>query len=330
MCARFIGDQSRGTFLYESGTYAVASGTGQWVGQVQDSVVDDNENVTQVRYIGGSTRSVEAQVRLARDVEGTFNYFPQDWKMLAFALGSNVDAGSPSPYTHTISESDSVNGNYATSGTFNPFLSFSYEDTQVVVGTGLNFKRTVTGAIVDTLTIKAPEREIVSVEVKYIGQDCVYASGAPTSVTDAGTVPFTFDNLRVHIPSGTVMAGVRNFEMEINNNVERANYLTGSRVTQTPAPLARDYTVTLEMDGMSEQTKTLFDQYWQGGSSFNAMFEINASTGSRDAFIWASGCRITAMDAPTGMNDINAQSITIVPANCGAVVNDAIEKYNAW
>ena len=57
-----------------------------------------------------------------RDVTGTLSFFPQDWKFLAFTLGSNVDAGAPSPFTHTMSETNSADGNAFTSGVFCPFV----------------------------------------------------------------------------------------------------------------------------------------------------------------------------------------------------------------
>src|SRR3990167_3539006 len=102
--SRFIGDSNKVLFKYESGTYASASGTGQWIGLVQDHSIDENENTVSLRYLGGGDRNVQAFTDGPREVEGTFTFFPQDWKFLMFALGSNVDAGSPSPYSHTISE----------------------------------------------------------------------------------------------------------------------------------------------------------------------------------------------------------------------------------
>src|SRR3990167_10601262 len=128
--ARFVGDQSSVIFIYESGTYATVSGTGQWIGLVTNHAANEEENVQSIRYAGTGDRNVDLHVTGAYDITGAITYYPQDWKFLALSIGSCVDAGSPSPYTHVISETNSNNGNAFTSGTLNPFFSFTVEDTQ--------------------------------------------------------------------------------------------------------------------------------------------------------------------------------------------------------
>lgn len=329
--ARYQGDMNRICFLYESGTYAATSGTGQWIGLVNEHEAVVNPNRTPLRYVGDTmNRNVEAFADLALDVDGTLSFHPQDWKFLMFVLGSNVDGGSPSPYTHTISELNGGSANAFTSGVYNPFISFALEEAQVATGTGLNLVRTIKGGIVNTMTISAAERDFVNVEINYIAQSETYSSGAATAVTAATTRPFVFSDGKIHIPSGTVINGIRDWSLTINNNAERANYATGSIVTQAPKILTRDYEVELKADGMSEHSKTFWDAYYRGGSEFNMMIEINASTGSRDAFIVLSGCRLTNMPAPITGTEINEQTLTIQPKTASVLVNDTIELYNAF
>ena len=92
----------------------------------------------------------------------------------------------------------------------------------------------------------------------------------------------------------------------------------------------RDYSLTLTVEGNSEQTKTLYDQYFVGGSEFNALTVISASAGSKEVFIALSGCRVTDMEAPHEIEGTDIQTITIEPKSASAIVNDLIELYNPW
>lgn len=330
MCARYISDQNALGFFYESGTYANASGALHWIGEVQDHTIDENTNVIENRFLGTGTRNVDQFVDGAKDYTGTITYYPQDWKMLMFALGSNVDAGSPSPYTHTISEVNSASGNAFTSGTNNPFISFGLEDSHKATGTGNNFVRTVKGAMVDSLSITSTQGEPISVEVGYIAQDCVYSSGAPTALTATTTRPFLWRDTLVHIPSGTTINNITETTYNFNNGMEGKHYLNGSEVIGVPIPENRTHEVNITLDGNSETTKTFYDQYFLGGSVFNMMLEVNASTGSRDMFLVLSGCKLMDMEAPTPNEGVNEQTLTIMGKEASVVVNDTTELYNAW
>ena len=120
---RFIGDRTTFSWKYESGTYANASGGEQWPGLCQTANVSEEINKRSERYINGGTRNVSTHFEGPRDTDVTFNSWVQDWRMLGFALGSIVTAGSP--YTHTLSETNNDNTNAFTSGTDGPFISFS-------------------------------------------------------------------------------------------------------------------------------------------------------------------------------------------------------------
>ena len=331
--ARFVADQNKVLFIYESGTYASVSGTGQWVGIVTESNLVDSPNVESIRYLGGATRNVSIRVDGPLDHEGTLTFHPQDWKFLQFALGSNVDAGSPSPYSHTISETNNNVGNAFTSGTLLPFLSFTVEDSQTSTAAGQNFVRTANGCIIDTLEITAAEGEIIECEATYVPQSVAFSSGTATAVTAATTRPFLWQDVKVHIPSGTVFNEVKEMTLSINNNLSRPHYLNGSRVIAVPQPQNRDYELALTLDATSERTKSLYDQFFRGGSQFNVLLEISDSTagaGSRDCFISLSGCKLTEMETPSTNEETNEQEITIVPQSASAVIADLIEKYNIY
>ncbi len=332
--ARFISDQNQLGFLYESGTYGTASGTNHWIGLVQNSVPAESTGIIQTRYTGTGDRNVDALINGPLDFPGTFTYFPQDWKFLVFAMGSNVDAGSPSPFSHTISEQNNASiSNAFTSGPLNPWLSFTLEEAQQDNPTGLNFIRTFNGCVVDSMTISASQGEIYTVEVNYIAQTATFTSGAVTSLTETTTRPFLWSDTQLHIPSGTVYDALLDLSWTINNNMLAPHYLNGSREISVPVPENREYELSVTFHGTSQRTKTLYETNFLGGSLFNAMLEVTAAeagAGSRDMFMVMSGCKILSMDAPSPMEGTNEQSITIILSKCSAVANDLVEKYNAW
>jgi len=127
--SRYISDQNKTVFIHESGTYANSSGVGVWVGLVTSNEITTELNVNSIRYDGSTDRNVDTFVNGGEDHEGNLTYHPQDLRLLGFALGSVVDAGV-GPYTHTISEINSDDSWAYTSGTFNPFASFSIEESQ--------------------------------------------------------------------------------------------------------------------------------------------------------------------------------------------------------
>ena len=326
--ARMIADQNQLSFIYESGTYGNSSGTRQWIGEVQDFSPDEATNVIPVRHQGDTDRNVSQFVDGPLDFTGTFTYFPQDWKFLMFALGSNVDGGAD-PKTHTMSEVNSDNGNGFTSGANNPFMSFTLESAQNAGTAGENFIRTINGCMVNNMTITAGQGEIISVDVDYIGQTNTFSSGAVTGLTEATTRPFLWSDSQVQLASGTAVDNVKTTTLSINNNMEGPHYQTGSREIDVPIPLARDYELSLTVDANSTWTKNFYDKYFIGGSTFNVLWKISA-TASREMFVTMSGCKLTDMGAPQGMEGVNEQTLTIQPGTCNALAEDSTTSYNPW
>ena len=122
----YVADQNLVAMKFESGTYGVASGAGQWIGLVTDHSPSDEENIQQIRYTGTSSRNVGIQINTAKDYEGTLTFHPQNFRMFGFALGSTVDSGTAgSPFNHVISEINSDDTYAFTSGTNTCFPSFT-------------------------------------------------------------------------------------------------------------------------------------------------------------------------------------------------------------
>jgi hypothetical protein len=331
--SRYISDNNTVGFFFESGTYASPTGTTlQWPGLITSHEIVEDNNTSFIRYNSSNTRNQNNSVFGAFTVEGNITYYPQNLQFLSLALGSNVDAGV-GPYTHTMSEANSGSRNAFTSGPFNPFMSFTMYDAQVAQGTGVNYIRQCNGAIVNSWEMSWGQGEIVQCSVNYIAQTSNYSSGAPAAITESTVEPYIWSNVTVQIPSGTLIGAVKSGRFSINNNVERRQYSNGSRVTEVPVPLNRDYELELTVDGTSEFTKTFADQYFRGGSEFNVSLFLNdqaAGAGSHNCYIALSGCTLNPMSAPTNNDDVqtNEQLLTIIPRSCSAVASDSFTKYN--
>lgn len=332
--AREIADQNATALFYCSGTYAVASGAAQWIGLVQNHEPDETLNSTSVRYTGGGNRNTQQWVDGGRAVEGTITYHPQDWKLLGFALGSIVDSGSPSPFQHDLAELDS-DGSYAfTSGTFNEFANFNIEDSHKVPGTGLNNIRTIRGCIVNDWSMSWDQGGIIEAEAGYMAQDVVFSSGAPSALTPVTTRPYVWRDVKVFLPSGTLIQSLSTGTFSIANNLNGDTYYNnGSDVRQPMIPENRDYTLELTKHADSTWSKPLYEQYFKGGSEFNVLLEVTeaaAGAGSRDMFITLSGCRVDPMAGPSPMEGTNEQTLTIKPKTASVIVHDLIELYNPY
>ncbi|MCH7560862.1 MAG: hypothetical protein IIC67_05770 [Thaumarchaeota archaeon] len=276
-------------------------------------------------------RNVDQFVDGPTDYTGTLTFFPQDWRSVVTALGSNVDSGSPSPYIHTIVElNSSAETALNISGALNPFTSFTLEDSKTFNPTGLNFIRKLKGCNTDTWTLNGTQGEILTIDMDYIAQNIAFSSGTTTVVTEDSTRPFLWRDVQLHIPSGTVIAELKDFSLSISNNLEPPHYLNGSRVIAPPIPLNRDYELTATLDSTSTNSKKFYDQFFIGGSTFNMMLAVSASTGSKEAFFIMSGCKITSFESPSPDEGINEYSITIMPQTVTVSTNDLIEKHNLF
>lgn len=320
--------------LVESGTYANTSGlSGTWLGLVTSNTPNDNMNVIQTRYIGNLTRNVGRFDDGPQDFTGTLNYKLQDMRLFAYALGSCVDAGSPSPYTHVISEVNSASGNAFTSGTINPFMSFTMEDSKVGYGSGTNFIRTYKGVVIDNWTLKGSQGGLLDVSADWIAQSCSFSSGAVTPMVENGSmVPYKWSHITIGIPSGTLFPETKSFDFAIKNNFDASNkhYLNGSRVIATPSPQDRVYMFNVDMDLDSARAQSLYQTYFIGGSTFNAIIGATVSAGSQDFAIIMSGCKLVDMQEPTVTSKVQDMSLKIVPQTVNCNVDDFSQLYNPF
>jgi hypothetical protein len=320
-----MGDSQQLSFLFESGTYAIASGNRTWIGYVQNHDPVETMNVIPIRFQGGFSRNATIFTDGTEEIGGTFTYLPQDWKFLSFALGSAQLLGG----SVFIRESDSDDANYAIPG--QSLSTFTLEDAKKTAATGSNFIRTFRGCMIDSFKFSAKEGETISCEVGYIAQNVAFASGAVTAITPRTTRPYMWSNMNVQLPSGTRLNNCVSYDFTLNNNVERRYPLNGSSVVDSLIPLNRDYEVSATFLMDSDNAGSLYNNYYMQGNTFNHMVELKATAGSINIIM--SGCRVMDMSIPSPMEGMNEITMTIQPANVYANVYDSIAvtgSYNAW
>ena len=338
--ARYVSVQNQLIGLFESGTYANASGN-FWTGLVQSHNITPSEGTFAVKYMGGVGRDVNVHVQGAKLWEGELVQYPQHFRFLAWALGSNVDAGSPSPYTHLITAIGNDVQTAFTSGAVNPFLSFGIEEVNPTPGDGTNQGYRVKGCIVNEWELAGAQGEILTETVRYFGTSGTsisgtiatinnfnYGTSAIGSITDR---PYIFGDVSLEIPGGTVWSPMTDFSLKVRNNLVNRHYLTGSRDATAPAPTLREIMLDLGMDGHSENMGSIYRTFYEGGSDFNAALRVNASTGSRENYIFLSGCRVLdPLEMPFGLEGINPWTIHLQAKGITGSIADLLQRYNPY
>ena len=326
---QFLGDQDQVGFFFTSGTYANASGAAlQSFGLVQSNEPEDTVNISNVRYTGTESRDVGKFVTTSKDYAGTVNYYPQDFKFAWMAFGSVVDT-SGTTSTHVISATNSDDGNVCASGTNSTFVDFNVEDSHQVNVSGLNSIRTYNGCKVNSWSINGAEDDLLSCECSYIAQSVTPGSNAASAYTASTATLYVFSDCLFSLPSGTVIDEMINFNFTINNNLKVRHYGNGSLVIAEPVPLSRDYSFDVTFDENSSHRKTFYETYFQGGSTFNCLLQVGTAANNR-AFVWMSGCRLSADTAPTPNEGVVEEAMTILPGTAGINVSDTTSSYLPW
>lgn len=333
--ARYLQDENKVVLLHESGTYSSVSGNGVWIGEVTEHSIDDAENKLENRYLGTESRSYGSMEQGPRDVTGVLTMNAQNFRLPFFAIGSTVDASSGTSVLHTATQIDTgVRQSAFTSGTLNPMISFTLEDSKQSTGTGRNFNRTVNGCISNTTTINATQGEKVSVDVDYLGQTLSTASGTTTSVTQDTIKPYLWSSATLTL-GGSSINTAREVSLEINQNLEAPHYLNGSRDISVPFAKNRDYTlnVTLDLDG--NDADFLYNDYFKSNGTFNAVLDFNqdTTTGSQHAIFTMSGCKIMTFENPSTNEGATESTIEIRPQDISAqewTSSTSSVNFNAW
>ena len=329
MGRKYVGDTWQVGAFYTSGNNTTSTGAQIWLGQVQNHDITESEGASFIRYAGTADRNVDGFYQGETSYEGTLTFFPQNFRFLKFALGKVADAGSPSPFTHTYTETNNDDDTLEVAGQSLPSMNIEDAKQVLIGGSGLNHIRTMKGCMIDSLTITGERGAPISVELNYMAISRDYASGAASSLTEVTDRPYIFSDLTVHWPSGTTLNALKTFNINLANNLQADNYLDNSRNIGTPIPGDRDYELALTMNADSAEAKNFYDKYFIGGSEFNMLWHFVASTGSRTLPLVFSGCRLRVMNAPSLREGVHEYNITIQPTTASAVEDSTDQYYNA-
>jgi hypothetical protein len=333
--ARYTSDDNKVIAVHESGTWGTLSGNAVWIGQVASNSLTDNLNYQTNRYMGTGSRTFVSWEQGNSTAEGTLTYRIQDWRFPFWAIGSTYDvSGTNSLHTATEILAGARQSAF-TSGTFNPPLSFTLEDSKAGYGTGDNFVRKIYGAVPNVCTITINNGEMVTNEMTYIGQGVTFTSGTPTTAPSAlSTRPYYYSDASF-VVGGSTLQSVKSATFEINNNVDGPFYLNGSQVISVPIQGVKDYILTLTLDMYSPDSRLLYNELYKGNATFNATLDLNGDnktgiTGSYHAIFAMSGCKVISADIPTPSEGVNEATFEIRAQNVSATAYDRVPKYNPW
>jgi hypothetical protein len=327
---RYASDQNKVVHLFESGTYAgsiaaLGPASSTWIGQIQEFTINEEENISETRYMGTANRNVSVFDNGVRDVSSSLSYRPQDLNLFAHAIGSTFEASASNTKTLVSTESNSnVTQNPFISGTgknLNLPYSFTLEDSKQAPGTGLNYIRTVRGNVINTATLTATQGEPVVIEMDLIGQHLNESSGATTTLTQNSNTRSYHWNDGLLTLAGSTIDAAKEVSIEINQNVTGPHYINGSRTISQPFYGNRDYTINVTADLDTSLAIPFYQSYFKAGSTFNGVMDLNnvASTGSQHAIITFSGCRVISMEDPSTIDGLNERTIEIKPQSISLV-----------
>lgn len=333
---RYISDQNKVVFQYESGLYANPSGaasTAQWIGEVMDHSVSDDEALIEDRFIGAATRSVNDYRGGPRTVEGTLSYAAQDMRFMLWAIGSVNEGATVGGNAHYANQVETgATQNPFVSGTLqlNPPKSFTIEDSKS--NNIERLVRTIKGCVINNATLSVAQGEKAMIDIEYIAQNLALSSGtAPLGVTKLSNTPYLWSHTTVTV-SGTPITTAKEVSLSISNNIEGPHYLNGSRDISAPILGNRENTLSITMDLDGRNGNLLYDLYKQN-AVFNSVLDLNAdiaSTGSQHTIFTMSGCLIKSMDMPSVVEGVCEGTVEIVcPTIIGSAI-DGVSKYNPW
>lgn len=182
----------------------------RWIGVVESFEPEENNNTDVRRSVG--VRGPFMLRAGAKEVDGSISFALQNARMIAYALGKVSTTGS-GPYTHTITPV----------GSGESLPSFTIQNHNQLLG----FTRNYVGGKVDSLTITASAEEPVTAEAEILFSHVEDQGITPATVSAELDNYFMFYEGSVLINSVPI-ANVREFELEIANNLERRFVLNGS------------------------------------------------------------------------------------------------------
>ena len=285
-------------------TFAQAPTTGfKWIGIVESFEPEENNNLDSRLSVG-----VRAPFMLragVKEVDGSVSFALQNARMIALALGKVSTTGDGSNgYTHTITPV----------GSGEQLPSFTIQNHNLLH----NFTRNYVGGKVDSLTITASAEEAVTAEAEILFSHVEDSGITPATVQAELDNYFMFYEGSVKINSVQV-ANVREFELEINNNLERRFVLNGTNKParieegnlEITASLTLDFTDTTQWDSFKNGDNLVVELMLQDVQNANHSIKVTLMGGMYDT-----------NSLPVNAEELQEQELEAIFTGIEVVAND--------
>ena len=247
----------------------VAPTTTNFIGQITSFNLNMANNSFRTQGIGDG-RNATGTFLGPFDVNGSVEFNITDPTALQYAIGTVAGAGTvASPYE--ISEAENIGFDAANI----PSLTLEVGSE----GDTVDNEVTISGVVVNSLTITAAQGEILTASMDWIGQT-VLSSATLQSVTAGTARPFVFHDATATIGSDAVQ--VTNFTATISNNIQTYREL-GSRLITQPATGLRRYDFTMTMRKKSDDTASTISTIEVRELFFGAASALAPSSGYANA-----------------------------------------------
>lgn len=221
----------------------VVPATTAFIGQITSFNLNMSNNSFRTQGLGDG-RNATGTFLGPFDVSGSVEFNITDLTALQYAIGTLAGAGTiASPYE--ISEAENIGFDAANI----PSLTFEVGSE----GDTVDDEITVSGVVINSLTITATQGEIITASMDWLGQT-VLASTSLQVVTAGTAAPLMFHDATVSV--GADVAEVTSFSLTIANNIQSYRNL-GSRLITQPATGIRRYDFTMTMKKKVDSTASI-------------------------------------------------------------------------
>jgi hypothetical protein len=212
---------------------AVAPGTTSFPGLIQSFNLNMSNNSFRSQGLGDGRNATGIYLG-PFDVNGSMDFQIADPTFLQYAIGTLSGAGSVAdPYQLEEAENIGFDAANIPSLTFEVGSEGDTSDSEI----------TVSGIVINNLTITATQGEIITASCDWIGQTVV-TSATLQSVSAQTTAPFMFHDATCTVGSDTLQC--TSFAVTISNNISPYRELGSRLITQPSAGLRRyDFTITV-------------------------------------------------------------------------------------
>jgi len=258
----------------EEATYNTDPGSGYaHFGLVKSFKATPNNEVTKLRGFSGTTTGgrdvahfVPGKLSISADLEFDIN----DWAFMEFVLGTSTGSG---PYVYTGSN-------------LPPSLTLHHSIDNPGSG-ATDMDLSVTGAVIDSCTIKCAVGEPVSCTINFMAGQILYDTTILSRVAMISDSPFSFSGATIELPDATAISNViDSVEITIKNNWEIL-YGLGSRLGQSAKPKEREYTIKFTMKYLNNDTYLKLlgatTPTATGGPTENASLAVKFEKGTQSA-----------------------------------------------